>query len=129
MNARLMKTRVIIAAALLSGASAAVAQDSVVSSALAAAEVGEQADGYMGVRGAVSPAVKAAVEAINIKRRAAYTDLAAQRGVTVKDAAAATGCQTLKSRVPPGRAYQLRDGVWRVREGAAPIALPDYCAP
>jgi hypothetical protein len=123
-----MNAKPIIAALMLTVASAAVAQDAAISAALDAGQVGEQADGYMGVRGSVSAAVKSAVEAINIKRRAAYTDLAAQRGVTVKDAAAATGCQTLKARVAPGRAYQLRDGVWRVREGSAPIALPDYCA-
>jgi uncharacterized protein YdbL (DUF1318 family) len=123
-----MNAKPIIAALMLTVASAALAQDAAITAALDAGQVGEQADGYMGVRGSVSAAVKSAVEAINIKRRAAYTDLAAQRGVTVKDAAAATGCQTLKSRVAPGRAYQLRDGVWRVREGSAPIALPDYCA-
>jgi len=112
--------------ALMSGS--ALAQSGGVGAALAAGQVGEQADGYLGVRGSVSAAVQAEVEQINIKRRAAYTDLASARGVTVKDVAAATGCQTLASRVAPGRAYQLRDGVWRVREGAAPIPLPDYCA-
>jgi uncharacterized protein YdbL (DUF1318 family) len=106
----------------------AYAQAAGVTAALNAGTVGEQADGYLGVRGAVSAGVKAEVEAINIKRRAAYTDLAGQRGVTVKDVAAAVGCTTLKSRVGPGQAYQLRDGAWRTREGSAPIALPDYCA-
>ena len=123
-----MNAKPILAAFLLVLGGVAVAQTAGVTAALDAGQVGEQADGYLGVRGTVSPAVKAEVESINIKRRAAYTDLAAQRGVTVKDAAAATGCQTLRTRVAPGRAYQLRDGVWRVREGSAPIALPDYCA-
>ncbi len=114
-----------LAALLIATASAAVAQ---LSAAIAAGTVGEQADGYLGVRGQVSPATRAEVDALNIKRRQAYTDLAAQRGVTVKDVAAAVGCTTLKSRVGAGEAYQLRDGVWRVREGDAPIPLPDYCA-
>ena len=47
--------------------------------------------------------------------------------VTIKDVAAAIGCETLTTRVTTGRAYQLPDGVWRVK-GAAPIALPSYCA-
>lgn len=108
-------------------AAVAYAQAAGVTAALNAGTVGEQADGYLGVRESVSAAVKAEVEAINIKRRAAYTNLAAQRGVTVKDVAAAVGCKTLASRVGPGQAYQLRDGVWRTRE-SGPIALPDYCA-
>jgi uncharacterized protein len=101
---------------------------SAVAAAIDAGTVGEQADGYLGVRGTVTPAIRAEVESINIKRRAGYTQLAEQRGVTVKDVAAAVGCKTLANRVGPGEAYQLRDGVWRIRNGSAPIALPDYCA-
>ena len=116
--------------ALAAGAvvSVAQAQASAVAAAINAGTVGEQADGYLGLRGSVSSAVTAEVEAINIKRRAGYTQLAEQRGVTVKDVAAAVGCKTLATRVGPGEAYQLRDGVWRVRNGNAPIDLPDYCA-
>jgi hypothetical protein len=100
--------------------------DTVLTAALNAGQVGEQSDGYMGVNGAVAADVKARVDAINIKRRAAYTDLAAKRGVTVADAAAATGCQTL-GRLKAGQAYRIGAGAWQVK-GAAPIALPDYCA-
>lgn len=122
------KLSILAAMAATALAGAAHAQSNTVSAAKASGQVGEQADGYMGVRTNVSSAVRAEVEAINIKRRAAYTDLAAQRGVTVKDVAAATGCETLAKRVAPGQAYQLRDGVWRVRDGGGSIALPDYCA-
>ena len=104
----------------------ALAQTSAVSAALSDGSVGEQADGYLGFRGTPSGALRAEVDAINIKRRAAYTQLAAQRGVTVRDVAAAIGCETLTSRVAQGRAYQLPDGVWRVKT-AAPITLPGYC--
>ncbi|MBP7135230.1 MAG: YdbL family protein, partial [Sphingomonadaceae bacterium] len=88
---------------------------------------GEQADGYLGIRGSVSEALRAEVDAINIKRRAAYTQRAAQKGATVKEVAAAVGCETLATRVASGRAYLLPDGVWRVKS-TAPIALPSYCA-
>lgn len=108
-------------------ASMAMAQSSVVAQAIAQGAVGEQADGYLGIKGSVPAAVKAEVDSINIKRRAAYTDLAAKRGVTVADMAAATGCKTLSSRVQTGQAYRLPDGSWHVK-GATPIALPDYCA-
>lgn len=117
----------IAATALLAAAATstvAYAQD--LAGAIASGAVGEQADGYMGVRGAAGGGVRAAVEALNIKRRAAYTELAAKRAVTVQEVAASVGCQTLRNRVAPGQAYQLRDGQWRVRD-AAPIALPDYC--
>jgi uncharacterized protein YdbL (DUF1318 family) len=106
---------------------AARAQSGAVAQALAAGIVGEQADGYLGIAGAVSAEVKAEVDAINIKRRAAYTDLAGKRGVTVSDVAAATGCQTLSSRVKQGQVYRIGAGAWQTK-GAGPIALPDYCA-
>ncbi|MFM9851434.1 MAG: YdbL family protein [Sphingomonadaceae bacterium] len=106
----------------------AVAQSaSLVSAALADGSVGEQADGYLGFRTTPSSALRAEVDAINIKRRAAYTGLAAQKGVTIKEVAAAIGCETLTTRVAAGRAYQLPDGLWRVK-GASEIKLPDYCA-
>ncbi len=123
-----MNAKALIAALLLATGGIADAQGSELAAAIAAGQVGEQADGFMGVRGNVPERIRAEMEAINIKRRAAYTELAGQRGVTVKDVAAAVGCTTLKTRVGPGEAYQLRDGIWRVRQGATPIPLPDYCS-
>jgi uncharacterized protein YdbL (DUF1318 family) len=105
----------------------AQAQGASVAAAIAAGTVGEQADGYLGIAGAVSADVRAEVESINIKRRAAYTDLAGKRGVTVADMAAATGCQTLSNRVKEGQAYRIGAGAWATK-GAGAIALPAYCA-
>ena len=109
------------------GAAPVFAQDAAVSAAKAAGTVGEQADGYLGTKGSVSADVRAAVDAINIKRRAAYTDLASKRGVTVADMAAVTGCQTLAGRVSQGQIYKIGGSEWQTK-GAGPIALPDYCA-
>lgn len=103
------------------------AQSGAVTSAIAAGTVGEQADGYLGIAGSVGADVRAEVESINIKRRAAYTSLAGKRGVTVQDVAAATGCQTLSSRVKQGQAYRIGGGAWQTK-GAGAIALPAYCA-
>ncbi len=114
-------------AALLLSTAPARAQSGVVAAAMSAGQVGEQADGYLGVNGSVGADVRAEVESINIKRRAAYTDLAAKRGVTVADMAAATGCQTLANRVRDGQVYRIGAGAWQTK-GAAPIALPGYCA-
>lgn len=116
-----------LALAAAGAVTVARAQSSGVAAAVNAGTVGEQADGYLGVRGQVSADVRQEVEAINIKRRASYTALAEQRGVTVKDVAATVGCRTLSTRVGPGQAYMLQDGVWRVRNGNTPIDLPDYC--
>jgi uncharacterized protein len=110
----------------LAGIALAQTAPTLVSAALSDGTVGEQADGYMGFKGTPSGALRAEVDAINIKRRAAYTGLAAQRGVTVKDVAATVGCETLEKRVAQGRAYLLPDGVWRTR-GATAIELPGYC--
>ena len=103
------------------------AQSGAVAAAMAQGSVGEQADGYLGIAGTVSAAVRSEVESINIKRRAAYTDLASKRGVTVQDVAAATGCQTLSSRVKQGQVYRIGTGPWQTK-GPAPIVLPPYCA-
>jgi len=94
--------------------------------AISAGQVGEQADGYLGIAKPVGNDVRAAVEALNIKRRAAYTDQAAKHGVALREWAATIGCQTLRSRVKTGQAYLLPDGVWRVKD-ASPIALPSNC--
>jgi uncharacterized protein len=125
LGAALVAGAVILAGGVLS--SRASAQTPAVSAAVADGSVGEQSDGYLGFNGNVSADVRSGVEAINIKRRAAYTDLAAKCGVTVADMAAATGCQTLAGRVKQGQAYRIGAGAWQTK-GAGPIALPDYCA-
>jgi hypothetical protein len=110
--------------ALLGLAGAAWAQGGV-SAAIAAGQVGERADGYLGIRGSVSDAVKAEVEQINIKRRALYTSRAQERGVAVEAIAAATACQAMQ-RVGVGQAYNLGGG-WAVRGAGDPAPKPGNC--
>ena len=117
-----------LAAAALLGASQGIAQsaeDPAIAGARASGAVGEQADGYLGFAKTPSAALRAAVDAVNIKRRAVYTDLAAKRGVRIQDVAAARGCDQLRDRVQTGEAYLLPDGTWRTKSG--PITLPSYC--
>jgi uncharacterized protein YdbL (DUF1318 family) len=105
-------------------ATAAVAQDdAAVAAARAAGQVGEQADGYLGFASSPSAALRAAVDAVNIKRRAVYTDLAAKRNATVQEVAAARGCEQLRGRVANGEKYELNG--WKTKTG--PINLPPYC--
>ena len=93
----------------------------------ATGQVGEQADGYMGLVGSAPAGLRARVDQINIQRRARYTDLAAQRRATIEEVAAATACQIFASRVGPGQYYRLPDGVWRRRNGSEPVPRPSHC--
>lgn len=120
------KMLIVAAALAIAMGAPAVAQSGPVAAALSAGTVGEQADGYLGVAGTVGADVRSEVESINIKRRAAYTQLASQRGVTVQDVAAATACQTL-TRLKQGQVYRIGAGAWQTK-GAAAISLPSYCA-
>jgi uncharacterized protein YdbL (DUF1318 family) len=115
----------LIAAAALAVAAPALAADPVVEQALSAGKVGEQWDGYLGFVSPPSGDLKAAVDAINIKRRAGYTQVAAARNVTVDQFAQTTACQTLRA-VKPGQVYKLKDGGWQTRKGSESIT-PDYC--
>ena len=131
MTRKMVKSAWMAAAAMalaggLGFADGAQAQSPDLAAALSSGAVGEQADGYMGVAGSVSPTVRKEVESINIKRRQVYTDLAGKRGVTVQDAAAATACQTL-TRLKSGQAYRIGGGAWHTK-GSGAIALPSYCA-
>lgn len=90
-------------------------------------EVGERADGYMGAPGSPPAAIRAQMDQVNIQRRAAYTQLASQRGATIEEVAAATACQLLATRVLPGQKYMLGDGIWRTRNGNEPVPLPSHC--
>ncbi len=114
----------IVAAAL--GASAAAQSPSPVSGAIAAGQVGERYDGYLGIVGPVPASVHSGVGHINIQRRALYTRLSVQRRVSPQDVGIAAGCQLL-ARVAVGQSYLLGDGVWRRRAiGQAP-PVPQYC--
>jgi uncharacterized protein YdbL (DUF1318 family) len=114
--------------ALAGGVVPASAQNaSVIEQAKTSGIIGETWEGYIGFAQTPSDQVRAEVEALNIKRRAAYTQLASQRGATVQEVALKTACQILAAKVPVGQSYLLPDKLWRVREGASPIARPDYC--
>ncbi len=73
----------------------------------ATGQVGEQADGYLGLVGSAPASLRAQVDAVNIKRRAYYTEIAARRGAKIEEVAATTACEILASRVGPGHAPRL----------------------
>jgi uncharacterized protein YdbL (DUF1318 family) len=125
------RTKLMIAAALglavAAGGTAYAFQPDAAGALRATGQAGEQADGYMGVVGNAPANIRAQVEQINIQRRARYTELASQRGVTIEEAAAATACQIFVSRIGPGQYYRLPDGVWRQRNGNEPVPRPSHC--
>ena len=121
-----MPNAFLIAAAFsLAAAVPALAQmDSEVEAALDGGAVGEQADGYLGFARAPSGGLKAKVDAINIKRRQGYTQIAQTKNVPIEAFAVSIGCRTL-TNLKSGRAYNI-GGAWALK-GAAPIALPPQC--
>lgn len=122
-------TKMILAAAIgaaaLSGG-AALAQADASASLRATGKVGEQPDGYLGIVGSADAALRAKVDAVNIKRRAYYTDLAGKRGAKIEEVAATAACQILASKVQPGQFYKA-GGSWQKRESGAPVPRPAYC--
>ena len=118
-----------LAAAIVGGAGIAQAmfQDSVSAELRATGKVGEQADGYLGVVGAPSAEIRSKVNAVNIKRRAYYTEIAQKRNAKIEEVGAATACEIFASRIQTGQYYRLSDGVWRQREAGQTVQRPPYC--
>lgn len=83
-----------------------------VDAAKAAGQIGEQADGYLGlVSGSAPGDLKAAMDEINAGRARAYADIASKTGVSPSAAGEATARQ-LFARMPPGQWYKPLDGSW-----------------
>ena len=119
----------LLAAALLIAAPAQAQNNTTISQALAAGQIGEQADGYLGfVPGAsISADLRGRVEQINIQRRALYTRRAAERNVSVNEMAAAVACEVFQSRIGVGERYRNEQGQWRQRTASQPVQKPSFC--
>lgn len=104
----------------------ALAQDSA-AELRATGLVGERYDGFLGLVAAAPRALRARMDAVNIRRRAHYDELAHRRGARVEEVALAAGCELLALRVGPGQYYLLPDRQWRQRRGTAPVPRPDHC--
>ncbi len=88
------------------------ADKATVDAAKAAGSVGEEATGYLGfVSGSASPAITAAVNAINAARADVYAQTAAKSGVTRDAAGQATGAQLI-SKLPSGEYFKPLSGNW-----------------
>ncbi len=85
--------------------------------------IGEKPDGYLGFVASPSSAIRALVEDINIKRKAAYTREASSSGSTVEQFAFTTGCRLIL-KASSGEKYQTPGGKWATRDGSAPNRDP-----
>lgn len=113
-----------LAALALTGVQAsAQARDPAYAAARAAGQIGEKMDGYLGIVGSATPALRALVDDLNIKRRANYTTRAQAQRATVEEYAFTQGC-ILIARTVPGERYQAPDGTWNTRTAAAPLRDP-----
>lgn len=119
--AKMTMAGLLVAAALSTAAWAQ--RDPAYAAARAAGEVGEQPDGYLGLVGGGSAELRALVNAINIQRKAAYTQKAQATGATVEQLAFTSGCNLI-AQTKPGEKYRAPDGSWKTRTGAAPDRDP-----
>lgn len=113
--------------ALASLGETAWAQDSAaIVQARRAGLIGERYDGYLGVVSpTISPQLRSQVGAINIRRRALYSNLAARRGVSPEEVGITAACSLLR-RISVGEFYLPGQGGWRrVVAGRSPV--PRYC--
>jgi uncharacterized protein YdbL (DUF1318 family) len=94
--------------------------------AIQAGQVGERYDGYMGFAVTPSAEVRRQVQAINIRRRNLYLELAARRNVTALVVGVAAACELLR-QLSPGEAYLLQDGTWHRWGPGQPAPAPDHC--
>ena len=88
------------------------AQKSLIDAAKAQGVVGEQADGYLGVRTTADPDLRAAVAANNNARRQVYAASAADVGTSTEVAAARMFELNLLPRISTGQWYRNAAGQW-----------------
>jgi hypothetical protein len=118
--------RLLLLISALAAAGPVLAQSPAIEGAIAAGVVGERYDGYMGFAMGPTPELRRQVQAINIRRRNLYIELASRRNVTPQIVGIATGCELL-ARIPVGEAYMLSDGSWHRRAPGQPAPAPDTC--
>ena len=115
----------LVVAGLAVSTPALAQRDPAYEAARQAGQVGEKMDGYLGVVGSQSAAVRDLVADLNIKRRANYAERAqaARPPATLEEYAFTQGC-ILIARTAAGERYQAPDGSWQTRGPGAPQRDP-----
>jgi uncharacterized protein YdbL (DUF1318 family) len=109
----------LVAATFTPVAAMAEGRDPAYAAARAAGQVGEKMDGYLGVIGTPAAGLRAMVDDLNIKRKAAYASKAQANGATIEEYALSSGCQLILN-TQPGEKYQAPNGTWQTRTSAVP---------
>lgn len=115
------------AVAAVCAAPALAIEDPVLNAAIDAGQVGEQADGYLGVAdpGSVSQEARARLSQVNLRRRETYTERAQQNNVTVDQYARSFACTLLVKNTPTGAMWRDEAGAWK--RNSSGVSLPSYC--
>jgi uncharacterized protein len=90
----------------------ASAGDPVIDAAIAAGEVGERIDGYLGVVGTADAGTVRKVQDINNRRRAVYEQTAKDNNTTVQIVAQLAGEKQI-AKLESGQFYMDASGVWQ----------------
>jgi len=116
----------IAALAGLAVPASAPAQDpATIIAAKRAGQIGERYDGYLGYILTPSPGLRRQVDAVNIRRRSLYSNLAARKGVSPEEVGITAACSLLR-RISLGEYYFQGQGGWqRYTPGRSPV--PPYC--
>lgn len=110
----------LVASTLAPVAATAQGRDPAYAAARASGQVGEKMDGYLGVVGTPGAGLRAMVDDLNIKRKAAYAAKAQANGATIEEYALSSGCQLILN-TQPGEKYQAPDGSWQTRGSSVPM--------
>jgi uncharacterized protein YdbL (DUF1318 family) len=121
-----VKLALVAVAAFCLAVPAAAQNSPAIRAAKAAGQIGERYDGFIGYASPVSTAARREANAVNIRRRAHYSRLAAAKGVSPLEVGITAGCMTLAS-VQVGEAYMLADNRWRRRGPGQAVPVPNYC--
>ena len=117
----------VLLAAAVTLATPGSAQETVsVTQARGAGLIGERFDGYVGFVTSPSESLRRQVNAINIRRRALYANLARQKGVSTEEVGITATC-TLFARIPVGGYYLTSDRGWLRRGPGQAAPRPAYC--
>jgi uncharacterized protein YdbL (DUF1318 family) len=116
----------LLALVSLAATGPALAQDSaMIVQARRAGLIGERYDGYLGFVATPSAGLRRQVNAINIRRRSLYYDLATRKGVTREEVGITAACSLFR-RLGAGEYYLPGQGGWqRYAPGRSPV--PSYC--
>ncbi len=101
-----------LALAAFAFAPSASAGDPVIDAAIAAGEVGERIDGYLGVVGTADVTIVRKVQDINNRRRSVYEQTAKENGTTIQIVAQLAGEKQI-AKLETGQFYMDDSGTWQ----------------